>query len=622
MIYAGLSRYYEDELRHLREGAVLFARQFPQMARGLGLTPQHCHDPDVERLLEGVAFLTARVQQELDARFPRLAGHMLEAVNPNYLAPVPSMTIVQFQPRGGDAGLPEGHSLPRGSLLRGVNEAWPEKHCLFRTAHDVTLFPITLARADYAGTPAAAHALGLPPGSAAGAALRLSFTCRQGITADRLELHALPLFLTGAPGVTAALHEHLLAGTATILVRPAGNGGHGRLLPPDALERMGHRPEEAMLPVLARNFDGTRLLQEYAALPERFLFVRLKGLRPALRDCATAGFEIVILFDRAHPHLHAGQVSASNFALFCTPAVNLFERRLGAIPVGNRQTGVDIIADPHNPHDHEIHSLLSVKGYGAGNQHTHDFQPLFAGQGGRTDPAGRAYYTLSRRARHAADPTPGMPHAGQEVTIALVDRDNAPVPHALRFLGITALCCNGDLPRRLARGQGMLDLHPEEPAPVEAVHCLTRLTPPRRLTAEGGIAWRLVSLVSLNLLSLLDRDPAAAAARLRDLLHLHADSADPAVPDQIDLLRSVAIRPIVARHPGPGPICHMRGLEISLGMTRRAMAEGTGFLLGMVLDEFFARYVSTNCFTQTVVLDEERGEVKRWPIRTGRRDQP
>lgn len=621
MNYAGLSRYYEDELRHLREGAMAFARQFPQMARGMGLTSQHCHDPDVERLLEGVAFLTARVQQELEARFPHFAGHMLEAVNPGYLAPIPSMTIVQFQPRGGDAGLPEGHRLPRGSLLRGVNEAWPEKHCLFRTAHDVTLFPITLARADYAGTAAAAHALDLPAGMAAGAALRLSFACRPGVTADQLELEALPLFLTGAPGATAALHEHLLAGTTAILVRPAG-GGPGRFLPPDALERMGHRPEEAMLPVLARNFDGTRLLQEYAALPERFMFVRLTGVRPVLHDWTTPGFEIVILFDRPHPRLHAGQVSASNFALFCTPAVNLFERRLGAIPVSNRQTGIDIIADPHNPYDNEIHSLLTVKGYGAGHQHTHDFQPLFAGHGGRTDPAGRAYYTLSRRERHGADPTPGTRHAGQEVTIALVDRDNAPIPPALRFLGITALCCNGDLPRRLARGQGMLDLHPEEPAPVEAVHCLTRLTPPRRLTAEGGVAWRLVSLVSLNLLSLLDRDPAAAAAGLRDLLHLHADGTDPAVPDQIDMLRSVAIRPTVARHPGLGPICHMRGLEISLVMAGHAMAEGTGFLLGMVLDEFFARYVSTNCFTQTVVLDEARGEVKRWPIRTGRRDQP
>ena len=108
--------YYNNELLHVRETAAEFAREFPKIAGRLALEgAAECADPYVERLLEGFAFLAARVQLKIDAEFPTFAQHLLEMVYPGFLAPVPSMAMVRFEPELGDGGLAQGYEVPRGS---------------------------------------------------------------------------------------------------------------------------------------------------------------------------------------------------------------------------------------------------------------------------------------------------------------------------------------------------------------------------------------------------------------------------------------------------------------------------------------------------------------------------
>jgi len=111
---------YSDELAFLREMSVEFAREEPDIARGLSLseTTDRCPDPYVERLLEGVAFLTARIRLQLDAEFPRLTHHLLDTIYPHYLAPTPAMGIVRLEPDLDDAALADGPVFERGTSIR------------------------------------------------------------------------------------------------------------------------------------------------------------------------------------------------------------------------------------------------------------------------------------------------------------------------------------------------------------------------------------------------------------------------------------------------------------------------------------------------------------------------
>ncbi|HXU60715.1 MAG TPA: type VI secretion system baseplate subunit TssF, partial [Polyangia bacterium] len=144
-----LLQYYGRELNYVREMGAEFAREFPKVAGRLGLDTFECADPYVERLLEGFAFLAARVHLKLDDEFPRFTQHLLEIVYPHYLAPTPSMAVVQMSPNVAEGSLAQGFRVPRGTVLRSLLGRGEQTVCEYRTAHDVTLWPLELTGAEY-----------------------------------------------------------------------------------------------------------------------------------------------------------------------------------------------------------------------------------------------------------------------------------------------------------------------------------------------------------------------------------------------------------------------------------------------------------------------------------------
>lgn len=326
--------YYTRELQHVRDMGAEFAREYPKIAGRLGLDAFECADPYVERLLEGFAFLAARVQLKLDAQYPVFTQHLLEMVYPHYLAPLPSMAVVQLQPDLKDSGLAAGVVVSRQSALRSLVGPGERTACEFRTAHPVTLWPLQLAEAKYLESPAALAAAGiaLPPGRVVRAGVRLRFELVGGAQTHALALDRLPLFLAGADGLPKRLYEQLHADTTAVVVRGSDARG-GTLevtLDADAVQMRGFADDDALIPYDGRSFSGYRLLQEYFACPERFLFAELAGLRAPLRRLHGSSFEVVVLLQRSLPSL-AAAVDAEHFKLFCTPAINLFPRRAAPI---------------------------------------------------------------------------------------------------------------------------------------------------------------------------------------------------------------------------------------------------------------------------------------------------
>ncbi|MCF5922434.1 type VI secretion system baseplate subunit TssF, partial [Xanthomonas perforans] len=323
-----LLHHYNRELQHVREMGAEFAQAYPKVAGRLGMSGIECADPYVERLLEGFAFLSARVQLELEAQQPVFAQHLMDMLYPHFLSPVPSMAVVELQPEQGEGIGPAGHLVPRGSALRSLIGHGDRTACEYRTAHAVTLWPLRLTAASYLASPAALATLGVPVESRARAGLRLVFTVNAGLRLDMLALDTLPIFITGADGLAGSLYEQLHANALGFVVRARAADGQvlSRNFGPEHLQPQGFDDEQALLPRSERSFSGYRLLQEYFACPERFLFAAFDGLAQVLPRAACTEFEIVVWFDRAVERLD-NAVDASNFRLHCTPAINLFPRR-------------------------------------------------------------------------------------------------------------------------------------------------------------------------------------------------------------------------------------------------------------------------------------------------------
>jgi type VI secretion system protein ImpG len=615
-----LLRHYNRELQHLREMGAEFAEEYPKIAGRLGMDGIECADPYVERLLEGFAFLAARIQLKLDAQYPVFTQHLLEMVYPHFLAPVPSMAVVQLQPDLKDANLAAGHRVPRHTALRGVPGADERTACEYRTAHPVTLWPLALAEAKYFDSPAALAAadIALPTGRPVRAGLRLRLQSQAGVPLDALALDALPLFIAGSDELPKRVYEQLLGNACGYWVRADGAAPQWHAA--EAIAARGFDDDEALLPYDGRSFGGYRLLQEYFACPERFLFVEFGGLRRSLQRASGAMFEIVVLFDRSVASLH-NAVSADNFRLFCTPAINLFARHADRIHLAAGRHEYHVLADRTRPMDFEIHSVTQVDGYGDSQEPEQRFLPFYGGDTRTWHDPHHAYYTLRReprqlsakQRRHGARSS----YVGSELFVGLVDAHDTPYPSRLRQLGLRLLCSNRDLPLQMPVGKGRSDFSLDAGAPVAAVRCVAGPTRPRPAVDGGESAWKLLSHLQLNYLSLFEDGEARGAHALREMLALYCDPFDAGAQRQLEGLKSVVARSIVRRIPVPGPITFGRGLEITLTCEDTAF-EGTGaYLLGAVLRHFFARYVSINAFTETVLRTVERNEVARWTARPG-----
>ena len=629
-----LLRLYSDELTHLREVGSEFAREFPKIASRLGMEGMEVADPYVERLLEGFAFLAARVQLKLEAEQPRLIAHLLEAIYPNFLAPVPSMMVARFGIDAADPNLAKGYVVARGSAVISALPRGQDTRCEFRTAHAVTLWPIELVGVQYFSHAPDLSLARSPKTQGSKGGLRIRLRSGGGLAFNQLGMDRLAFYVSAPDEVAFRVHELVLGACAGTLVQApltAARGAHADAWRgPESVRPLGFAADEALLPESLRAFSGHRLLQETAAMPQRLLFFELGDLTARLANVAGNEAELIVLFSRGDPALEA-LVDTTSLALFCTPAINLFAKRLDRIQLGPGAWEYHVVPDRTRPMDHEVHSIESVVGFGTGRVAQQEFLPLYATHHEAAAPragAAHGYYTLRREPRllsqrqqqHGARSS----YIGEEVYVSLVDPRHAPYREDIRQLSVSAWVSNRDLPTLLPHGAAAAGATPtwrlDAPGPVLQVEALSGPTRPVTRRPVGELGWSLVSHLALNHLSLVGESPQRAAEGLRTMLALYAPPDDAGWARQADGVRSLEVRSVVRRLLFKGPMSFGTGIQIVLELDELAYQGTSAFLFASVLERFFARHAAINSFTQMTLRTPQRGEVMRWPPRLGLRE--
>ncbi|MCM2251777.1 MAG: type VI secretion system baseplate subunit TssF [Ramlibacter sp.] len=614
--------YYNRELAYVREQGAEFAQQFPKVAGRLGMRGIEVADPYVERLLEGFAFMSARIQLKMDAEFPRFSQRLLDLVYPGYSAPTPAMGVARFEPSKSEGGSPDGHLLPRHSRLRGRLPAHEQTACEFRTAHDLMLWPIRLAEARLTAAPPDLPVSKFRWGEPVRGALRLVFETTGQLEVSTLKLDSLPLFINGTPDTASKLQELIHTQCLGLLVHP-GTLPINELIPyqADALACEGFATQQALLPLDSRAFDGYRLLHEYFAFPERYRFFSINGLQRALPRIGGTRFEVVVLLKASNVALEA-VVDPSSFLLHCAPVVNLFPRTSDRIPVGANRFEYHAVVDRGRPLDFEVHSIDRVIGHQGDSDREIVFHPFYAAADTERRGSG-AYFSVRREPRLLSEKArrqgPRTGYVGSECFLSLVDANEAPYAAELRQVTVEALCTNRDLSLLAPIGGAGTDLTPQASLPVESIRFVAGPTRPTPALAEREITWRLISHLSLNYLTLTDLNAEQGAAAVRDLLGLYARLGAAGAEAQIAAVQKLSVKEVNRRVPGRGPIVFGRGVQLDLLVDEIPLAGGSPWLLGAVLDQFFARHVGLNSFTEFVLRSTQRGQIAHWQPRVGRR---
>ena len=597
--------YYDRELNALRRLAAEFAETNPKIAGRLRLAPETVDDPHVARLLEGVAFLAARVHHRLDDEFPELTDALLGVLYPHYLAPVPSAAIAQLQ---GQPELTVPVRLPAGLALE--TEPVQGEPCRFRTAWPLTLWPIEIENVRLTGLPLTAPAN--PLASGAVSVLRIALKCRSAeVNLAQLGIDRLRFFLRGAGNVTLPLYELLCAHVLSVAYADGPSDPAPVVLPANVIEPAGFAPEEALLPWPARSFAGFRLLTEYFALPEKFLFLDFARLDGKTLLSTGNRMEIFVYLDRALPELER-TIGADALALGCTPIVNLFAQRCEPVQLTHTDIEYRVVPDSRRPAAMEVWQVERVRESrpDGSARPWRSFYRLTHGDPEAGTPG--CFYQLSRRET-------APPLTGSEVYLGPHDPDFDPDAPTGAVLSIDALCLNRDLPAALPFGGGHPELRLAEAVPsVARLSCVTAPTATLRPPLRERRFWRLLSHLSLGHLSIVGGPDGAMA--LREVLRLYDLRETAESRAAIEGLIGVSAKPGSARAPGPHAGAFCRGVDVTLEFEAGAWQTGGLYLLAAVLDRFLALHATVNSFVRTsAVLRGRPGRVAAWPARAGMR---
>ena len=571
------SKYYESELAYLRELGRAYAQEHPSTA---GLLAERSGDPDVERLLEGVAFIAAKVRERTDDAIPEVVHELADLVLPHYLRPVPATTIIQFRPQA--RALRGPVPVPRGSELGTV--AVDETSLLFRTTQDLTLLPVSVDEVIHETPSATAPVLRMVV-SAPGPGLKAL-----------AEHGRLRLYIHGEYALAATLLLWLLRHCRAVSVTEPGATAAGVRLPPGSIRPVGFDPGSALFPWPPLSSPGYRVLQEYFTLPEKFLFFELTGLdQVPLKE----RFEVRFEFER--PPALGQRVPKDVFRLHCTPAINLF--RADAEPLRFNAPGQELLirAAGVDPRHMEVYSVDQVLSARAATAERETLQPFtaFAHAGG-----GGAFYRL-RRSTSPID-------EGVDTYLSLeTPRDVEPRLEE-RTLSLELTCTHRGLPRRL-RLKDVSVPSPSSPALAQFENLLP-VSQPLRPPLGSELLWRVLAHVALVKRSLAEDGLLSALVGLYNFQAFGDEPVGRANTRRAEAVGRVRTEPSRRLHQG----AVVRGQHTVVELDETGfVSPGDAFLFGSVLDELLAAHLTLNAFQSLTTLQLPSRTETRWTPRTG-----
>jgi type VI secretion system protein ImpG len=590
-------RYYEAEMRYLREAGKELAQAFPDRARELGLERVGVRDPHVERLLEGFAFLMGRLRHKLDDELPELSEGLVSMLWPHYLRMIPSLAILELIP---EVGALQKHETLEAGLEATSDPVDTESNtsdaaieCVYRTTQAVDLYPLALSEA------------GVYAREDGRSVIRLRFAIQTQAERERLRVPRLRLYLNADRPVALALYAALTAKPVAMQVRvpgwPEDRPGAPMQMAGLRVAPAGFAADERLWPKAENSFGGYQLLLEYFTFPEKFMFVDLLGLDIQAIPASATSLDVEIVLDRPYPD--DMRFNADNVRLYCTPVINLFPVSADPVTVTQHETEYRVRARAEHGSLVDIYSVDAVQYFERGRRYEYVPFAAFRHRGGmlRHDMPERYYHTRMRRG----------PSGRFDTWIVLGGHawDQAKTPAALptETLSLSVTGTNGMLPRRALREAGITRMRGGFTS-IGAVRNLTAPTLPVYPPTGDRFQWRVLSHLAPNYLSLLDAEILRGSLALYDWTDGELNSR------RINAITDVRHRPLSKLVKGG----LMRGVEITVTLDAgRFAGNGDLELFGSMLNRFLGLYATLNLYTRLVIVTQPTGQRIEWPETKG-----
>lgn len=580
---------FSDELEYLQLLEDTVARHKPHLVNFLA---EKSSDPDVLRLLEGFAYLSASLRSQIERQFPELTNSLVTMLWPSYARPFPSMTVMQFTP---SPALRLPVSVPAGTLFESqqitLDESDAEEDvlhqmtCHFTQSRDLRVMPFTVSSV-----------------TADRQSVTVSFSLPQPIRLSDSGLPELQFYLGGDDYTAHELYfllSHAVSG-ATLTTEK-----HTYQAENFAVSPAGFSHEDALLPYPRNSYEGHRLLQEYFSFPRAFLFLNIEGLDDIPAVMSGDHFSLTIHFSRPLPP--AADINNDSILINCVPAANLFPMESEAIELDGRQSEYPLSPGFAHPGSYDIFSVTSVDGLRrSGSQpvkmtHYTQFESFH-----HQDPVNKGDDEQYYRLRTLPSPDDG----GFRHRISFVRSNEPALIGCDETISVSLLCTNRDVAGYLRTGSV---IRCTEPLPdIAAVSNIMKPTQTLRPLLDHSLHWSVLTNLSLNYQSLLSLDALRELLQLYDLTSVFHQQTARQAQKCLDALVSMTTQPAEYLYRG----LPVRGLKSTLSVYQSAFSsEGGLYLFCSVIAHFFGLYTSVNTFHELEVINMDNQEVYLWPAK-------
>ncbi len=599
MIKDDLQKLYRDELEFLRLQGKVFSERYPQIAPFLS---EKSSDPDVERLLEGFSFLSARLHQKIDDDLPELTHSLLNLLWPNYLRPLPSATMIKFTPKVGTVD--EKKCINKNTMLSSVPVETGDgnaESCLFHTSRDCNIYPIEISGFQES------H-------SREKTILSLSLKTIHNQPLYTAGCDELDIFLSGEPHTALTTYLWLFHYLDSIEVIV---GGEIKSIPLRNIQPLGFSPSDALLPYPENVFDGYRIVQEFLSFQQAFYFFRLNNLSTLWAGVESEEATINFHFNYAMPS--GTVIREHDFSLYCVPAVNLFKHSAEPIVVDGKRVNYSLIPAGNSDRVYDIFSVERVESAMSQSSSLKYSDDIAFKKGKRTYfPFESFQHEIEREHQHDAlyyklSIKPSVLSGESVHSISFTRSDEHDWVGKEETVSVSMLCTNADLPSMLKVGD--VSVATEATPPFVDFTNITEPTKNYPPVLDSELHWSLISNLALNYLSLLKIEPLKNILRCYDFVGHHDVQSERQTKQRMDGLKSIETNPVDRLIKG-FPI---RGMESTLNISPEGfLCHGEVYLLGSVLAQFFSLYSSINSFHQLKVCNLGNNEVYEWPLEQGK----
>lgn len=588
-----LKDFYQQELAALRDEASEFAYDYPEQAEALGIQRGRAQDPQIDLLMQSFAYLTGRLRYQLEVDQADLPNALLSDLYPHLEAPLPCMLVAECEVQ------PDGMAvIERGrSVQASVNDdAGGKLTCSFQTCYETPLWPLQVIDIAIVAPDEYPELAGQ---GEMRSALRVRLLKQGRTQLQTMQPRRLRFHLNPEAGPAHHLHHLLGVHLKRLAVVETTADGVRQLhrLAPESLRWMGFEDCEAVLPAHPQAHPAFRILQEYFAFPEKFLFFEIDSLD--IRSDA-ASLDLLFLLDvPPNPGL---RLKPALLRTNCVPLVNLFAQRIDPLLLDHSRYEYRLTGDATQHANCEIYRIDRLHAVRTGNA-PRTLVPYFSMDAfQQLESQDYFYFTRREVSQHARI-------GGSELYVSFLDAQFELTDPADDVIGGNALCTNRRMPERLRVGE-LLQI--EGAAPVTAMRVLSKPTAHQTPPMTGSRPWLLASQLALNHLS-LSSGPQALAA-LKEILRTHVGSASTLGHRAIDGILALDSRPLVRWHGEAGRRGYVQGVEIDLTLDHNRFEEGSAVLFATVLRHFFVLYAAVNTVVQVRLhMLDVKGVVKEWP---------